>query len=109
MSRTRRFRSETMRSIAFGSIGASYTIIGSAFNHPVSKLFIQNLTDVDLLFSHDGTNNSFLLPTEGMYVLDITFDGNNSVSIPQGDALYVKQSGVPSTGGVYLTVYYIEE
>lgn len=109
MSRTRRLRCETMRSLAFGSIGASFTIIGSAYQHPISKIFIQNMTDVDLIFSHDGTNNSFMLATEGMYVLDISFDGSNSVSFPLGDALYVKQLGVPSTGAVYVTTYYVEE
>lgn len=109
MSLSRRMRAETMRSIAFGSIGAGFTAIGSSYSHPISKIFINNVTDADLIFSHDGTNNHFYLPTEGMLVLDISYDGADRVFFSQGESLYVKQSGVPSTGGVYVTVYYIEE
>ena len=98
-----------MRSIAFGAIGAGFTAIGAAYSHPISKIFINNVTDADLIFSHDGITNHFYLPTEGMLVLDITYDGADRVFFSQGEKLYVKQSGVPSTGGVYVTTYYIEE
>ena len=109
MSKSRRLKSEVIRILAFGAIGAGYNSIGVPFANPVSKMYLTNLTDANLLFSHDGVNNNFVLPTEGMLVYDISYDSLETTFFAQGESLYVKQLAVPSTGSVYLTVYYIED
>jgi len=102
---------ETLRSLAFGSILAGYVGIGSSFAHPIRIIFIQNLTDVLLLFSFDGVNDHFPLPSNGFLLLDVT--SNKSVSmgcfIAQGTRLYVKRSGVPSSGAVYVSAFYAQD
>ena len=99
---------EAARSLAFGSIAAGYTGVGTAITNPVRILHVQNLTDELLMFSYDGVNDHFPLPTSGYMVLDITANKSTSQGyyLAEGTRLYVKQIGVPSSGSVYVTVYY---
>jgi len=45
-----RFTPEPLRSLAFGSIVAGYTAIGTALANPVRILLLQNFTDKTLTF-----------------------------------------------------------
>ena len=72
MGQAVRLQAETLRSLAFGSIGASYTAIGTATAMPAHIIKVDNLTDAVLLFSIDGTNDHFVLPANGFILLDIT-------------------------------------
>jgi len=99
---------ETLRSLAFGSIGAGYMGIGTALTEPSRILVIQNLTDAALLFSFDGVNDHLVLNTDVSIVLDVTT--NKSVDhgfyIAAGTRIYVKQSGVPTSGSVYVSSFH---
>lgn len=99
---------EPVRTLAFGAIGAGYAGVGTAITHPARMIFIQNLTDVALMFSLDGINDHFPLTTNGYIMLDIS--SNKTVSqhfyLAEGDRLYVKRIGVPASGSVYFTVFY---
>jgi len=99
---------EPVRSLAFGSIGAGYTGVGTVFSNPARILHIQNLTDVLLMFSYDGVLDHFPLATNSYLLLDVTANKSSEQGcyIPEGTRLYVKQDGVPSSGSVYATVYY---
>lgn len=102
-----RFRSEELKSIAFGSIVANYAIIDSAFSNPISKIYVLNNTDALLLFSFQGsTEDHFVLPSLGFLLLDITIEANSPDYLPIGSALYVKRSETPTSGSVYLTAFY---
>jgi hypothetical protein len=108
MSLSIRFLPETCRSLAFGSVGASYIGIGTSFTRPIRMLMVQNLTDVSLWFSFDGINDHFPLPTDGYLMLDITANKISSQGffIAEGQRLYVKDLGIPSSGSVYVTTFY---
>jgi len=99
---------ESVRSLAFGSIGAGYTGIGTAIVNPVRMFHIQNLTDVTLMFSYDGVNDHFPLPPNGFLLLDITANKSrdHGFYLAEGTRVYVKEVGTPTSGSVYLTVYY---
>ena len=106
-----RMRAEPVRSLAAGSIGAAYMGVGTAITNPARMILIQNLTDESVMFSLNGVDDNFPLPASGLFILDIT--SNVSLSqgffLAQGDRLYVKQLGVPTTGSVYFTVFYGSE
>lgn len=107
-----RLLAEPLRSLAFGSIGASYMGIGTAFVHPIRLLYIQNLTDVAVLFSLDGINDHWILPTEGYMIVDITANKTREQGwyIAEGTRLYAKEfSGPPTQGGVYVSTFYGSE
>lgn len=100
---------EPVRSLAFGSIGAAYMGVGLPLNNPIRNFFIQNLTDVPVMFSFNGVDDNFPLPANGFFVLDITTNKSQDVGlyIAEGSRLYVKQlSGAPSKGAVYFSVIY---
>lgn len=102
---------EPQRSLAFGSIGAGYMGVGTAVDHPIRQFIIQNLTDATVQFSFDGINDHFPLPAGGLFIDDITSNKavSNGFYLAEGDRLYVKQLGVPTTGAVYFSVVYGRE
>lgn len=104
---TAQFRSEELRDIAFGSIGASYAIIGSLFEHPLTKIYVYNDTDARLAFSFQGTTEDhFVLPSKGFILLDMNSATIDNVFLRNTSALYVKRDETPTSGSVYLTGFY---
>ena len=100
------FRAEGQRSLAFGSILAGYTAIGTAFAHPISKIFIVNLTDADLQFSFRSPDDHFVLPSLGFVMYDVSTESANDAYISIGTTLSVKRLEVPTTGSVYVSASY---
>ena len=103
-----RLKFEPVRSLSFNSIGASYMGVGTGLTNPASQIFIQNLTDAELMFSFDGVNNHFPLAANGYFLSDVGSNQSRNLGfyIAAGDRLYVKRSGVPSSGTVYFSVMY---
>ena len=98
---------EPLRSIAAGSISPTYTGIGSAFADPVRIFFLQNQTDVGLTFSWDGITDNVYLPSDSFLLLDVATNSSQpagAIYFGQGQRIYV--AGSPSTGSVYLSVFY---
>jgi len=99
---------EEIRSLSFGSIGAAYAGVGAAFENPVRILFLQNLTDSQLMFSDDGVTDKITLPSNGFLVIDGTANKtkDHGLFFAEGSRIYVKQVVAPSSGSVYLSVFY---
>lgn len=100
---------ETEKTLAAGSIVAGYTIVGTRFANNVRLLVLQNLTDVAVTFSFDGLRDAITLPSNGQIVLDWGSDKSNQAAdwvqaINSG--VWVKRSGVPTTGSVYVSAFY---
>jgi hypothetical protein len=106
-----RFRAEPVRSIAAGSISGTYMGVGTPIDHPSFQFFIQNLTDATLMFSLDGINDHFPLPASGFLLDDINSNKSigNGLFLAEGDRLYVKEVGTPTTGSVYFSVFYASD
>ena len=103
-----RLKWEPVRSLAFGSIVAGYTAIGTPLSNPARQIFIQNLTDATLMFSFDGINDHFPLPGNGFLLDDITSNQTKQEGfyISAQTTLYVKRIGIPSLGSVYFSSAY---
>lgn len=104
-----RLEPEDMRSLAFGSITSSYMGIGTAFTKPIRIFLVQNLTDVLMIFSFDGANDHFPLPSNGYMLLDISANKTREQGyyIAEGTRVYVKDNGdSPTMGSVYITTFY---
>ena len=108
MSLAIRFVPEPIKTLAAGSIGASYMGIGTAFDNPVRILFVQNLTDAGLMFSFDGIDDHFALPSNGFLLLDISANKTTERGffLGEGQRLYVKEIATPATGDVYVSGFY---
>lgn len=106
-----RLEYENLRSLAFGSIGAAYTIVGTAFSNPIIIYKIYNGTDQDVLFSTDGTNDKDILPIGANFVVDVRTNkakDGAGLAVQKGGAFYIKQGagGAPTSGSVYVTALY---
>lgn len=108
MAKEIRLAAEALRSLGFGSIGAAYAGVGTRFENPVRIFFAQNLTNAALMFSLDGTNDHFALPQGGFLLLDVTGNKANTQGfyIAESTRLYVKEIGNPTSGSVYLSLFY---
>jgi mannitol-specific phosphotransferase system IIBC component len=108
MSLAIKMKLEPLRSLAFGSIGAAYVGVGSVLSNPARILFIQNLTDAQLLFSLDGIDDHFPLPASGFILLDVSSNKTlgEGLFLAENSRLYVKEDGTPTSGSVYFTVFY---
>lgn len=112
MSVSVQFKAEPLRSIAFGDIDVGYMGIGTVLENPARMIYIQNLTNTLLFFSFDGVDDHWVMPNNGYLVWDIAANKTNERGffLEQGTRIYVKQgAGAPTTGAVYVTVFYSEE
>lgn len=96
---------ETLRTVAFGAIGAGFTAVGAAFAGPLRLISITNLTNEDLIFSDDGVNDKIILPAGSGKVFDITSNRTNqeNLLLPEGKFAYIRHAGVaPTSGSCYI-------
>lgn len=107
-----RLRAEPVRTLVAASITNAYMGVGTAISNPARQIFVQNLTDETLMFSFDGINDHFPLPSNGFFLSDITSNKTQvggGLFLAEGDRLYVKEIGNPTTGSVYFSVFYGSE
>jgi hypothetical protein len=100
---------EPVRHLDFGTISGTYMGVGTPISNAARQFFIQNLTDETLMFSFDGVNDHFPLPSEGFLLDDITSNKTSlqGFYLTEGTRLYVRELDTPpGTGSVYFTVFY---
>jgi hypothetical protein len=103
-------RFEALRSLAFGSISGTYAAIGSALTHACRMIGIDNLTDVNVTISFNGSTDHTVIPPGSGKIFDFSTNRAEPVGfleLPSNTTVYAKQtSGAPSSGSVYVTVMY---
>ena len=101
-------RADPVRTLAAGSITASYVAVGTQFQFIARQMLVQNLTDATLMFSFDGVNDHFPLLSDSYIILDVTTNKvtNDGYFIDQTTIMSVKRIGTPTTGSVYISVFY---
>lgn len=100
---------ETLRSLAFGAIGAGYAAVGTPFAHPAVILELQNGTDETLFFSFDGVNDHVVLPAAGFILLDVKANAGQAgaLYIGQDTTIWVRYGTTPPTvGNAYVMMFY---
>ena len=108
MSQDIKLNVEPVRSIAYGSTGASYVGVGTSLERPVRMILLQNLMDATMMVSFNGIDDHLPLAGNGYLILDVT--ANKTVDtgffLSEGTRIYVKRVGVPTEGSIYFTVFY---
>lgn len=103
-----RFAAEPLRSVGFSSITPDYIAIGAPFANPARQIYLVNTTDETLLFSLDGVNDHWIIPSGSFLLLDITTnktDVGGSLMLPQGQRIFVR-GPIVTNGGAFLSVFY---
>lgn len=121
MTYGRRLLGDTVRSVGFAAIAAGatdYVAIGLPLAFKARQILIQNYTDVPLMFSFNGTEgddevDQFPLLSRGYLLLDVTSNKVNEEGffIAEGTEVSVRYLtvapfAVPTTGGVFVSVFY---
>ena len=108
MARNSILNPEVVRTLAHGSMGTSYAAIGTPLNYPARAMLIQNLTNGNLMFSFDGTDDHFPIAADSFLLLDISSNriDDSGLFLSANETLYVKHIENPTTGSVYFTTFY---
>lgn len=97
-------KDEALREVAFGSINATYTALGSPFTHDILNLTFTNGTDAAIYVSFDGvTDHKKFLPNSGR-VWDLK---TNDSYRKAGTQPYIKYDSAPSQGWAGLEAEYV--
>lgn len=103
---------DSLRTLAFGSITGSYTVVGTPFGFQARIICFTNTTDQDVLFSNDGTTDKLIVPAGSFKLFDVTMNHRpvnmDDFSFPIGTQWYVKYASAPSSGAVYVEVVYAQ-
>lgn len=98
---------DTLRSASFGSITASYVIVGAILPTPAVAIAFKNQTDALILVSFDGVNDILVYPALSYGVYDIRTNAPNDCDylLSKGTPILVKYSGnAPTAGSFYIEV-----
>jgi len=108
MSIGKQLRVETCRELAGASILATYTPIGTGTTRPNSIIHVQNFTNAAIWISYDGINDHFPIAAGSFLLLDVTTNHptESGLFLSVGTQFYAKQLGIPSSGSVYVSLYY---
>lgn len=104
-----RLRVEAARELAFGSVAASYTAIGTPFTHAIGILYLLNSTNESVWISFDGVVDHVPLASGSFLLLDVTTNKANpsGMYVEVGTQMYAKRlSGAPTSGSVYVSSFY---
>lgn len=117
MAFTNNVRVDTLRTVAFGGIGSSYAVFGSAFSHRMRMIKITNNTDGDLFIAFtrgntpasDGSADNDFVPAGSFVLYDFTSNSESTSSpfvFQIGTQVWVRYSSAPTVKSVYLTGVY---
>jgi hypothetical protein len=105
-----------IRTLPAASILVGYTQLGAPVAYPIRLIKVKNLTDADLLFTMDTSEDQFIVPSGAGEVIDVTSNTFNTnltgiFAFPIGTTFHVKQVSyeAPKTGSVYVEVIYGSE
>jgi hypothetical protein len=109
---TTRAQVDAIRTLAFGSIGATYTAIGGPFAYQSRIICFTNTTNADVLFSMDGVTDEVIVPAGGFKLFDVTMNHRpvnmDDFCFSIGTQWYVRYLSAPTSGSVYLEVVYAQ-
>lgn len=104
-----RFQFESLRSVAFGGVGAAYAVLGSVLANPARIIIITNTTNESVVISDDGTNDKLIIPTASFKLIDVSANRSSKGGLyfKKGLQFYQKrESAAPTSGNVYLEVLF---
>lgn len=104
-------RADSLRTLGFASISASYAAVGTATTHPWHVFKITNNTDGDMIISFDTVTDNLFVPAGSFVLYDLAANGppisDKDIFLLQiGTQFYVKQSTAPSKGAIWVEGLY---
>ncbi len=112
MSFTSKAQVDVIRTLAFGSIGATYAPVGNPLAFQARIICFTNTTNEDVFFSMDGTTNQLIVPAGSFKLFDVTTNhrpiNQDDFCFAIGTQWYVKYASAPGSGAIYIEVVYAQ-
>lgn len=101
---------EPVREIAFGSIGAAYTAVGTGLTDHARLIRFVNTMNTELYISLNGTTNHIRLAAGSFLIIDLASNKvrDDGLFISIGTIFYVKQVSAPASGNLWIEVLYAQ-
>lgn len=103
---------DALRTLAFGSIGATYAVVGTPLAYQARIICFTNTTNADVIFSINGSTDQLIVPAGSFKLFDITTNhrpiNQDDFCFAIGTQWYVKYASAPSSGAVYIEVVYAQ-
>lgn len=101
---------EAVREIAFGSVGANYTTVGSPIADHARLVRIVNTMNTEMYVSTDGSKNRIRMAAGSFFIMDLSSNKvrNDGLFLPLGTQFYVKQVTAPASGNLWIEVLYAQ-
>ena len=101
---------DVMRTALAANINAAYAAVGAPYTHFIRIMFMDNLTNQNVIISFDGINDHFILIASS--TKEINFTSNevanyNGFFPPLNLQIYAKYETIqPTTGSLYIEAIY---
>lgn len=105
MSNVQTVSFDAIRTVAFGSVAATYAVIGAALTHPVRLVCITNNTNGDMFFSVNGSTDHLFVAGGSFKLFDLNTNRSNVDQwwvLQKNTQFYVRYNTVPTSGAVYI-------
>src|ERR1035438_6039896 len=86
---------DAIREIAFGSIGATYAVLGGVLTRDAFRVWLTNNTNADIYLSTDGVTDMMKLPATSGRAYD---HKTNDLFTKTGTQFYIRYATVPTAG-----------
>lgn len=99
---------DTLRQIAYSSIGSSFTAVGTPLTVNGRIICFTNTTDKDVYVSTDGSTNMLRIASGGFKLFDLETNKSSTGDnlMPIGTQFYVAYVAAPSSGEFWIEVIY---
>ena len=112
MSFTTQAKVDTLRTLAFGGIGATFAPVGPPLSFQARIICFTNTTTEDVIFSMDGVTDQLIVPAGSFKLFDITTNhrpvNQDDYCFANGTQWYVRYAASPASGAVYIEVVYAQ-
>lgn len=96
---------DAIRSLAHGSVAATYAAIGGPFANIVRLICLTNNSDGDMFFSIDGTTDQLFVAAGSFKLFDLNTNRTHRDqlwALPEGTQFYVRYNTAPTKGNIYI-------
>ena len=103
-------RTDAVRTLGFAAIGAAYASVGTPFAHAVRMMRLVNLTDGDVMFTDDVTQDKWPVPHGSFVLYDYAANSNSkegNLALPVGTQISVKDMTATTSGSVYVECTFV--
>jgi len=92
---------DTLRTVAFGSVTASYTALGTPLTNQAVIISFINDTNANVYISLNGTSDQIYIPNNTAMIIDIhTNQPGDGLFVASGTQFYLKHDGSAPTSGL---------